>query len=198
MTLKQGDEIIQDLNNIHLINNYISQPIYSTSTAFKGKWYFEYNHINGSNSQVIGFKCPNFSLAACPKGKDDQLFLYTSSTSSKINGVQNSSGYYDLHLPNVGQSRIGIAIDIDYSIIAFVWKDEVRSFSFADKCLNCKILLRDLSGEGYSDYVSVHLNNFQYIPPFNALPWGIYPLKTVLCKKYRSHLSLCSLFLISS
>ena len=194
MSLIQGEQIFDDLNNIEIFDNNKSKPYFSLTSLSKGRWYFEYNHLNGSYAQVIGYQCNDFSLTACPKGNSSKLYLYTSSQTAKINGLEKD--YTDLYFPDVENDRVGIAIDIDSSRVSFIWNNEIRTFSFGQKCNDCKIMARELSNNNQLDYVSIYLNNFQYKPPFNALPWGSSPYTTKICKQCLSNLPFYSVFLL--
>ena len=197
MPLIHGDEIIYDFTNLYLYDNYQTAPYYSTTSATKGSWYFEYEHIQGTNTQVMGYECTvlseKYQVTACPQGSEDRLYLY-SNTDVKINGVQLDK--IDLNYTDVGNSRVGVAIDIDSSLEGFVFNDEIRSYSFDKTFDKCKIMIRNLSGEDYKDNVSVFLTNFLYKAPFDALPWGHYPIKSCKKTEFLSFLPFNAIYLL--
>ena len=176
MTFLHGSNKITNLTNITLQTG--DREFLSEKSESKGSWYFEYSHFYGDNRYVIGYFCPDdYTVSASPTSHESVIKAYTTGSISLNNEVNNSTQLtsIDLEYNYTYGERVGIGIDLKHHYIHYIYNNISRSFTIGVNCKNWRIVARetrDKDGETYQDFISLHLNNFQYKPPFGAMPWG--------------------------
>ena len=191
-----GEEVT-DLSNLTVKDEGC---FYNSKTRLKkGKWYFEYQHLDGNHKEIIGYSSRTCQLHANPDGTDD-LFVYITGSECKFYGIPNSNvnlTRYSLNLSDKYIGRIGIGIDIDNQYISFTYSNYSRIFHF-ESGINeeWKIVARESQLNSFVDRVSLHLNDFQYLPPFGANPWGKFPRMTIPNNHHFQVLPLFYLFIL--
>ena len=193
--LKYGDDLIYNTENIEI--SAFDEPYLSLTSHTKGIWYFEYSHIEGLASYVIGFASKIGSIAAHPVRQFPKLYAYTVGNISLNGGPKKSNYETDLNLTIEYNQHIGIGIDIDNKNVFYIYNNILTSFKYETTEKEWNAVVRESQTEKHYDKVNVFFErkDFAYDPPFNALPW--YSKIKITCN-YKNHNNIHSLLLITS
>ena len=169
----------------------------TTKNACPGRWYYEFTHLGGSYTYLVGFsigETAKYAFFTYPMGQKHDLYLYyyndsISGHSTHDNSVIDPFSRIDFDSLNENPT-IGIAFDSYTRIITIIYNNQSRYYhiSTPNRNLNVSPFLQEGSpGSGskvpYKDNVSVNFgqDDFVYKVPYGYLPW-IVPYHPCTCK----------------
>ena len=192
--LKHNNESIHNTSNIEMNS---SDEYLSLTTHTKGIWYFEYSHIEGNASYVIGYQSSlTGNIATNPNYNFPKLYAYTVGNISLNDSPKTDYYRNELNVTVDYNEHIGVGIDIDNKNVFYLYHNILTSFKYDSTDNEWSVIVREPHVDDVRDKVNVFFErkDFDYDPPFNALPWYSHIQITCVYKNY-NHIH--SLFLIS-
>ena len=169
---------------------------YSTKPASKGRWYYEYTHLQGSRKVLCGFSINNvtstkFYIGEWPESfyiyYGESVSVYNASDKSiKIN-LYDKTGSMLNNLPE--KYTIGLGYDTYSRLFTIYYNTKVLYYYIKCEEIFQKVtpVFSENTGDTYEDTISVNFDGpFDYGLPQGYLQWGTY-LQQKTCSNENYH-----------
>ena len=177
----------------YLVDLQNPQAGYSTTkNKYAGKWYYEFEHINGTNFHLAGWRFPSGeSFHFYPQGETSVFKIYYT---DKIN-VSDYERYDIIPFQNAKEKHtIGLAYDVRERNFTMIYKDQVLNFVINSSYENdnkvepCFFEGRD--ERYFHDFIKVNFgySPFKYKIPEGYLPWCVIFSKNTVSKRPNNHI----------
>ena len=155
-----------------LINDQIAS---STKKPSKGRWYYEFTHISGTNFHGVGFKLQDRSIEVYPGGCADCLKLYYKNIEVKENVPSNQNiGFANV----VAKHTVGLGFDTYSRVFTINYENQIRKFTVLSSVIETKtypyVVQAHSSTLNFVDtiYMNFGEKEFKYEVPYGYLPWN--------------------------
>ena len=150
------------------------QRYLSTKPFSKGRWYYEFTHLEGDNFHLAGFQTNQGErIHIYPQGQRKCLIACFNGMSA--DGV---SGYTDANFNNFTENHtVGLGFDTYSKVFTVQYNDQVKTYNlhYSSSAYRVSpVFLEAFQNIYYTDRIKVNFgsNPFTYKIPDNHLPWS--------------------------